>query len=84
MYLMVTFSPSANLIVGPGTVPLNVHAFTFFPGAISISTSSVISVICLLELLVIADVPLTNEAEVSSISIVINFASACVGQGCRC
>ena len=37
-----------SLIVGAGTVPLNVQVLTVFPGAISISASSATSVICLL------------------------------------
>lgn len=47
MYLIVKFSPSANRMVGPGTVPLYVHALTLFLGAMSRYTSSVTRVICL-------------------------------------
>src|SRR5215213_390145 len=42
--LTVTLSPSVNLKVGPGIVPLNVQVFTTFPGAISSSASCAINV----------------------------------------
>jgi hypothetical protein len=48
MNFIVTFSSSVSLIVGAGTVPLNVQVFTLFPGAISISASSATSVISFL------------------------------------
>src|SRR5215212_9083987 len=42
--LIVTLSPSVNLKVGPGIVPLNVQVLTTFPGAISSSASCAINV----------------------------------------
>jgi hypothetical protein len=42
--LTVTLSPSVNLKVGPGIVPLYVQVFTTFPGAISSSASCAINV----------------------------------------
>ncbi len=56
MYLIVKFSPSVNRMVGPGTVPLYVHALTLFPGAMSRYTSSVTRVICLWDVLALSEV----------------------------